>query len=342
MGGALNKWVRRLVAGATMAPVGRTVTFAGGPRDGESSSLSSGDPPDVLAVDDPPGRYEWRDGFYVWAAAPGTRQFQSWNDLNAFVFKRGWQNRWAPGRIPAFVACVVGCVALPVVVGLLLAPHDWATEGSPDVGNGLIAGVLVASALSLWLIRLADEWARSGDRNTELGSVKRKGTFAEATLSEEVPFAEKCLARGFCVLIDQPGDRRAARVDLHRGIGVLAGPKGMGYDELYSRLDAAQMKYWSGFSNALPLRAERAIQRLTIPGRSIVRLPYVGSQDLLSFALAACKALSSSPEDGRWRWRSRAYGDGGPPSPGPRVVWRDGAYWWEADPGGEQTPWRPK
>jgi hypothetical protein len=49
-----------------MEPVGVTVTFVGGPRDGESSSLSSGEPPDVLVVDETGGVYRWRDGRYWW------------------------------------------------------------------------------------------------------------------------------------------------------------------------------------------------------------------------------------------------------------------------------------
>jgi hypothetical protein len=46
------------------------VTFFGGPRDGEASMLSSGDPPGVLIVDDSGGRYEWRDGRYRWKSWP--------------------------------------------------------------------------------------------------------------------------------------------------------------------------------------------------------------------------------------------------------------------------------
>ena len=44
------------------------VTFVGGPRDGASSKLSSGEPPAVLVVDDSGGRYVWRDGSYWWKA----------------------------------------------------------------------------------------------------------------------------------------------------------------------------------------------------------------------------------------------------------------------------------
>jgi hypothetical protein len=36
--------------------VGVLVTFVGGPRDGESSKLASGEPPAVLVVDDSGGR----------------------------------------------------------------------------------------------------------------------------------------------------------------------------------------------------------------------------------------------------------------------------------------------
>jgi hypothetical protein len=48
--------------------VGVTVRFVGGPRDGESSKLVSGDPPGVLIADDSGGRYRWRDGYYRWKA----------------------------------------------------------------------------------------------------------------------------------------------------------------------------------------------------------------------------------------------------------------------------------
>jgi len=46
--------------------VGVTVTFVGGPRDGESSKVVSGDPPPVLVVDDSVGAYRWRNGSYWW------------------------------------------------------------------------------------------------------------------------------------------------------------------------------------------------------------------------------------------------------------------------------------
>ena len=49
-------------------PVGVTITYVGGPRDGERSSLVSGEPPAVLVVDDSSGRYVWRDGSYWWTA----------------------------------------------------------------------------------------------------------------------------------------------------------------------------------------------------------------------------------------------------------------------------------
>ncbi len=42
-----------------MASVGVTITFVGGPRDGESSRLVSGEPPGVLVVDESGGRYVW-------------------------------------------------------------------------------------------------------------------------------------------------------------------------------------------------------------------------------------------------------------------------------------------
>ena len=43
-----------------------TVRFVGGPRDGESSSFVSGEPPGVLIVDESGGGYMWRDGRYWW------------------------------------------------------------------------------------------------------------------------------------------------------------------------------------------------------------------------------------------------------------------------------------
>jgi hypothetical protein len=47
---------------------GVTVTFVGGPRDGGSSRVVSGEPPGVPVVDDS-GRYVWRDGVYLWETA---------------------------------------------------------------------------------------------------------------------------------------------------------------------------------------------------------------------------------------------------------------------------------
>ena len=49
-----------------MPGVGVTITYVGGPRDGESSRLVSGEPPAVLVVDESGGRYVWRDGSYWW------------------------------------------------------------------------------------------------------------------------------------------------------------------------------------------------------------------------------------------------------------------------------------
>ena len=49
-----------------MTPVGVVVIFAGGPRDGESSRLVSGEPVAVLVGDGSGGRYVWRDGSYRW------------------------------------------------------------------------------------------------------------------------------------------------------------------------------------------------------------------------------------------------------------------------------------
>jgi hypothetical protein len=46
--------------------MGITVRFVGGPRDGESSRVVSGEPAHVLIVDDSGGRYVWRDGAYMW------------------------------------------------------------------------------------------------------------------------------------------------------------------------------------------------------------------------------------------------------------------------------------
>jgi hypothetical protein len=52
-----------------MAAVGVTITYIGGPRDGElSTRVVSGEPPAVLVVDDSGGRYVWRDGRYKWEA----------------------------------------------------------------------------------------------------------------------------------------------------------------------------------------------------------------------------------------------------------------------------------
>ena len=48
--------------------MGVTITYLGGPRDGESTRLVSGEPPSVLVVDDPGGRYVWREGRYWWEA----------------------------------------------------------------------------------------------------------------------------------------------------------------------------------------------------------------------------------------------------------------------------------
>ena len=49
--------------------VGVNISYIGGPRDGESSSLVSGEPPAVLVVDDEGGRYVWRTGPYWWKAS---------------------------------------------------------------------------------------------------------------------------------------------------------------------------------------------------------------------------------------------------------------------------------
>lgn len=44
--------------------MGVEVRFVGGPRDGESSRLVSGNPPGVLIVDDSGGRYVFDRAFY--------------------------------------------------------------------------------------------------------------------------------------------------------------------------------------------------------------------------------------------------------------------------------------
>ena len=49
-----------------MPLVGVTITYIGGPRDGQVGSLASGEPPAVLVVDDSGGRYVWQDGSYWW------------------------------------------------------------------------------------------------------------------------------------------------------------------------------------------------------------------------------------------------------------------------------------
>ncbi len=48
------------------SPADVTVTFVGGPRDGESARVVSGEPPAVLVVDGSGGRYVYRDGCYFW------------------------------------------------------------------------------------------------------------------------------------------------------------------------------------------------------------------------------------------------------------------------------------
>jgi len=52
-----------------MVPVGVTVTFVGGPRDGQVGKQVSGEPVAVLVVDESGGVYRWRDGAYWWEAA---------------------------------------------------------------------------------------------------------------------------------------------------------------------------------------------------------------------------------------------------------------------------------
>ena len=54
---------------ATPPPTYRNQAYVGGPRDGESSRLVSGEPPAVLVVDDSGGRYVLRDGSYQWNAS---------------------------------------------------------------------------------------------------------------------------------------------------------------------------------------------------------------------------------------------------------------------------------
>ena len=48
--------------------MGVVVTFVGGPRDGESSRLASGEPPGVLIVDESGGRYVLDGAVYRWAS----------------------------------------------------------------------------------------------------------------------------------------------------------------------------------------------------------------------------------------------------------------------------------
>ena len=61
-----DRWYRSTAA----IPSALHLSGGGGvrPRDGESLSLSSGEPPAVLVVDDSGGRYVWRDGCYWWTA----------------------------------------------------------------------------------------------------------------------------------------------------------------------------------------------------------------------------------------------------------------------------------
>jgi len=47
-------------------PVGMVVTFEGGPRDGERSTVVSGEPVAVLVVDESGGRYVLDGAVYRW------------------------------------------------------------------------------------------------------------------------------------------------------------------------------------------------------------------------------------------------------------------------------------
>lgn len=46
--------------------MGARIQFVGGPRDGESSSIVSGEPRATLVVDDSGWVYRYRDGGYWW------------------------------------------------------------------------------------------------------------------------------------------------------------------------------------------------------------------------------------------------------------------------------------
>lgn len=51
-----------------MVAVGAVVTFEGGPRDGERSTVVSGEPVAVLVVDQSGGRYVLDGAVYRWQA----------------------------------------------------------------------------------------------------------------------------------------------------------------------------------------------------------------------------------------------------------------------------------
>jgi len=67
-GGSRNGVVAGQLRLVVFGLVGVNISYIGGPRDGESSSLVSGEPPAVLVVDDSGGRYVWREGRY-WCEA---------------------------------------------------------------------------------------------------------------------------------------------------------------------------------------------------------------------------------------------------------------------------------
>ena len=57
------------MASGSLSNVGVAVVRVGGPRDGESSRIVSGDPPGVLVVDDRAWVYRYWNGRYWWDAS---------------------------------------------------------------------------------------------------------------------------------------------------------------------------------------------------------------------------------------------------------------------------------
>ncbi len=163
--------------------MGVTDPHVGGPRDGQSSKVSSGNPPAVLIVDEIGGVYRWRDGCYWWVPIGDGRGVAlrggwvkggpmkvlaeiladpetMWEGLDGFVLETTvWR---AAGHDPR-VEFLLTSDRLTVTVAVDTAGGDvvYSDSWGKDVTGGDLTSALYADQAAPWVelaAKAADAW----------------------------------------------------------------------------------------------------------------------------------------------------------------------------------------